>query len=190
MKHAKHFIILFCMLHASHYYSQCAIKGQLTDTLNAPIVFNAIGLLNASDSSIVKGVMTDDHGDFCFEQIKKGAYQLKVSAIGYNTYYSNVFNYDSLSPIFLDKILLKAGSINLNEVSVAAQKKTIEYKMPEEFKTALDEMKDLKTAFYKLTPGRQRGYLLYFSSAKQAKTRNERVEKYIPKILDGKGLDD
>ena len=128
MKHAKHFFILFCMLHASHYYSQCAIKGQLTDTLNAPIVFNAIGLLNANDSSIVKGVMTDDHGDFCFEQIKKGAYQLKISAIGYNTYYSNVFNYDSLSAITLDKILLKAGSINLNEVSVAAQKKTIEYK--------------------------------------------------------------
>lgn len=69
-------------------------------------------------------------------------------------------------------------------------KKTAEYKMPDEFKAALDEMKDLKTAFYKLTPGRQRGYLLYFSSAKQAKTRNERVEKYIPKILDGKGLDD
>jgi uncharacterized protein YdeI (YjbR/CyaY-like superfamily) len=51
-------------------------------------------------------------------------------------------------------------------------------------------MSDLKTAFETLTPGRQRGYLLYFSSAKQSKTRKERVEKYIPKILEGKGLDD
>jgi uncharacterized protein YdeI (YjbR/CyaY-like superfamily) len=69
-------------------------------------------------------------------------------------------------------------------------KKTTEYKIPEEFQTALNEMSELTTAFYKLTPGRQRGYLLYFSSAKQSKTRNERIEKYIPKILDGKGLDD
>lgn len=69
-------------------------------------------------------------------------------------------------------------------------KKTVEYKMPEEFQSALNEMTELKTAFENLTPGRQKGYLLYFGSAKQAKTRNERVEKYIPKILDGKGLDD
>jgi uncharacterized protein YdeI (YjbR/CyaY-like superfamily) len=69
-------------------------------------------------------------------------------------------------------------------------KKTTEYKMPEEFQSALNDMSELKTAFESLTPGRQRGYLLYFSSAKQSKTRNERVEKYIPKILDGKGLDD
>ena len=69
-------------------------------------------------------------------------------------------------------------------------KKTTEFKMVEEFQAALKEMKELRIAFEKLTPGRQRGYLLYFSSAKQAKTRNERIEKYIPKILDGKGLDD
>lgn len=71
-----------------------------------------------------------------------------------------------------------------------AVKKTTEYEIPEEFQVALKEMPGLKTAFYKLTPGRQRGYLLYFSSAKQSKTRMERVEKYIPKILDNKGLDD
>jgi uncharacterized protein YdeI (YjbR/CyaY-like superfamily) len=69
-------------------------------------------------------------------------------------------------------------------------KVTTEFEMPSEFETALNEMTKLKTAFYKLTPGRQRGYLLYFSSAKQSKTRTERVEKCIPKILDNKGLDD
>jgi uncharacterized protein YdeI (YjbR/CyaY-like superfamily) len=51
-------------------------------------------------------------------------------------------------------------------------------------------MPELKKAFEKLTPGRQRGYLLYFSSAKQAKTREDRIEKYVQHILDGKGLDD
>lgn len=69
-------------------------------------------------------------------------------------------------------------------------KATTEFEMPSEFQTALNEMADLKTAFYRLTPGRQRGYLLYFSTAKQSKTRMERVEKYIPKILQNKGLDD
>jgi uncharacterized protein YdeI (YjbR/CyaY-like superfamily) len=69
-------------------------------------------------------------------------------------------------------------------------KKTTEFSVPEEFQTKLDEMPALKTAFYSLTPGRQRGYLLHFSAAKQAKTRESRVEKYIPQILDGKGLDD
>jgi uncharacterized protein YdeI (YjbR/CyaY-like superfamily) len=62
--------------------------------------------------------------------------------------------------------------------------------MPLEFQVQLDEMPELKTAFEALTPGRQRGYLLHFSSAKQAKTRESRVEKCIPKILEGKGLDD
>jgi uncharacterized protein YdeI (YjbR/CyaY-like superfamily) len=69
-------------------------------------------------------------------------------------------------------------------------KKTSEFKMPEEFKKALNEMPELKTAFLKLTPGRQRGYLLHFSLAKQAKTRESRIEKYVPQILNGKGLDD
>lgn len=69
-------------------------------------------------------------------------------------------------------------------------KTTSEYKMPEEFQIVLEEMPELKTAFYNLTPGRQKGYLLYFSAAKQAKTREARIEKYIEKILTGKGLDD
>lgn len=69
-------------------------------------------------------------------------------------------------------------------------KETSEFEMPEEFQTALDNNEQLKTAFYALTPGRQRGYLLYFSQAKQAKTREARIEKYTPIILDGKGLKD
>jgi uncharacterized protein YdeI (YjbR/CyaY-like superfamily) len=82
-------------------------------------------------------------------------------------------------------------AIELDKAGLKVElKKTTEFIMPDEFQSALNEMSDLKTAFEKLTPGRQRGYLLYFSSAKQSKTRKERIEKYIPKILDGKGLDD
>ncbi|MDQ3394411.1 MAG: YdeI family protein [Bacteroidota bacterium] len=69
-------------------------------------------------------------------------------------------------------------------------KKTKEYHIPEEFQKKLDESPRLKTAFDGLTPGRQRGYILYFSQAKQAKTRESRIEKFMKHILDGKGLDD
>jgi uncharacterized protein YdeI (YjbR/CyaY-like superfamily) len=69
-------------------------------------------------------------------------------------------------------------------------KKVSEFKMPEEFKNVLDGTPALKKAFYALTPGRQRGYLLHFSSAKQSKTRESRIEKNIPRILKGKGLED
>ncbi len=69
-------------------------------------------------------------------------------------------------------------------------KKTKEFDMPEEFQKKLEENPDLKKAFESLTPGRQRGYLLHFSQAKQSKTRESRIEKNIPNILSGKGLND
>lgn len=69
-------------------------------------------------------------------------------------------------------------------------KKTEEFRIPEEFKRKLDERPALKNAFYGLTPGRQRAYIFYFSSAKQSKTRESRVEKYVKRILQGKGMDD
>jgi uncharacterized protein YdeI (YjbR/CyaY-like superfamily) len=69
-------------------------------------------------------------------------------------------------------------------------KKTTEFKVPEEFKNKLDEIPALKTAFYALTPGRQRAYLLYFSAPKQSVTRTSRVEKSMQPILYGKGLNE
>lgn len=69
-------------------------------------------------------------------------------------------------------------------------KKTTEFIIPEEFQNKLDQTPALKTAFDALTPGRQRAYILYFSAPKQAKTRELRVEKCMPQILNGKGLDD
>ena len=69
-------------------------------------------------------------------------------------------------------------------------KNTSEYKVPEEFQKKLDTMPRLKKAFEALTPGRQRAYIFHFSQAKQSKTREARIEKYLQQILDGKGLDD
>jgi uncharacterized protein YdeI (YjbR/CyaY-like superfamily) len=69
-------------------------------------------------------------------------------------------------------------------------KKTSEFKIPAELQNKLDEIPALKTAFDALTPGRQRGYILYFAAAKQSKTRKARVERYLQQILNGRGLND
>jgi len=69
-------------------------------------------------------------------------------------------------------------------------KKAEEFSIPDEFLSKLEDNPDLETAFYALTPGRQRAYLLYFSAPKQSKTREARVEKFLPQILSGKGLND
>ena len=69
-------------------------------------------------------------------------------------------------------------------------KKTADYKIPKEFQNKLDENLALKEAFYALTPGRQRGYLYYFSQPKLSKTRESRIEKCTDRILDGMGLND
>src|SRR5216110_3730779 len=92
------------------------------------------------------------------------------------------------------KPILKAYIYEAIEVEKAGLKvnfkKTSEFKIPEEFQTKLDENPALKTAFDALTPGRQRGYVLYFSAPKQSKTRESRVEKCMKQILNGKGLND
>jgi len=102
--------------------------------------------------------------------------------------FSNIGQIVELEPI------LKAYIYEAVEVEKAGLKvefkKTTEYNVPEEFQQKLDELPVLRTAFEALTPGRQRAYLFYFSQPKQSKTRESRVEKYIPQILSGKGLDD
>ena len=90
--------------------------------------------------------------------------------------------------------ILKAYIYEAIEVEKAglkvALKKTTAYSVPEEFQKALDKTPALKKAFYALTPGRQRGYLLHFSAPKQSATRESRVEKCKPRILKGMGLND
>ncbi|HWD86882.1 MAG TPA: DUF1801 domain-containing protein [Mucilaginibacter sp.] len=82
-------------------------------------------------------------------------------------------------------------AIEVEKAGLKVQLKTTEeFKVPEEFQHKLDTIPALKEAFEKLTPGRQRGYLFNFSKPKLSKTRQEKVEQYIPKILAGKGWDD
>jgi len=82
-------------------------------------------------------------------------------------------------------------AIELEKVGVKVElKKTSEYAIPEEFQNKLDKNAALRKAFKALTPGRQRAYIFHFSQPKLSKTRVARVEKYIPQILDGKGIDD
>ena len=92
------------------------------------------------------------------------------------------------------KAILKAYIHEAIEVEKAGLKvplkKTKEFGIPEEFQKKLNKTPALKTAFKALTPGRQRGYLLYFSQPKQSKTRESRIEKYTQQILNGKGLND
>ena len=88
------------------------------------------------------------------------------------------------------KAYIKEAVENEKAGKKVALKKVSDYPIPLEFKKLLNEMPELKKAFEALTPGRQKGYIFYFSSAKQSKTREERIEKYLQKILDGKGLND
>jgi uncharacterized protein YdeI (YjbR/CyaY-like superfamily) len=90
--------------------------------------------------------------------------------------------------------ILKAYIYEAIEVEKAGltvdYKKATEFSMPEELIDKLEEVPGLQDAFDALTPGRQRAYILYFSAPKRSKTRESRIEKYVPQILDGKGLND
>lgn len=82
-------------------------------------------------------------------------------------------------------------AVDIEKSGLKVELKTVkDYSIPEEFKRVLDDDDKFKKAFYSLTPGRQKGYLFYFSQAKQSKTREARIEKYYTKILEVKGLDD
>lgn len=104
------------------------------------------------------------------------------------------WRFTSAKEIVKNKAAIKAyiqEAWNIEKAGLKVElKKTKEFAMPAEFKSVLKAMPDVKKAFEQLTPGRQRGYLLHFSSAKQSSTREARIAKYIPNILKGKGLED
>ncbi|MDP5200845.1 YdeI family protein [Flavobacterium sp. DG2-3] len=89
----------------------------------------------------------------------------------------------------LKKYIFEAAEIEKSGQKVEL-KKVSEFEIAEELQNKFDADLNFKEAFYALTPGRQRAYLLHFSQPKQSKTREARVEKNIPRILDGKGLND
>lgn len=111
-----------------------------------------------------------------------------------NTQAARQIRFTSVQQITEQKTILKAYIYEAIEVENAGLevrfKKTDEFTVPDEFQQKLNEIPALKTAFEALTPGRQRAYLLYFAAPKQSKTRESRIEKYTPQILEGKGLKD
>lgn len=128
-----------------------------------------------------KGALLNDANDILIQQTK-------------NVQAARQVRFTSVQEIIEKTSILKAYVFEAIEVERAGLKvelkKTAEFDMPEEFQNTLKDSPALKKAFYLLTPGRQRAYLLYFSAAKQSKTRASRIEKSIAQILEGKGLND
>ncbi|MCU7616492.1 YdeI/OmpD-associated family protein [Chryseobacterium sp. PBS4-4] len=128
-----------------------------------------------------KGVLLKDPEKILIQQTEnvQSARQLRFKNI------SEIEDLKSVIKTFVDE------AIKIEKSGEKVALKTVkDYNVPEEFQKVLDNDKELNKAFYSLTPGRQKGYLFYFSQAKQSKTREARIEKYYQKILDGKGVDD
>lgn len=131
--------------------------------------------------SFVKGVLLKDPKGILIQQAE-------------NSQSVRVIRFTNAQQIVELEPVLKAYINEAIEVEKAglkvALKKVSDFIIPQELGAKFDEIPGLKTAFAALTPGRQRAYILYFSAAKQSKTRESRVEKCVGKILDGKGLDE
>lgn len=134
--------------------------------------------------------------EFCALMFFKGALlkdpKKVLKSPGANSQASRRFEFTSAQEIIKMKPTLKAyiqEAIKIEKFGLKIKFKT-EHVLVEELQKKLDKNSTLKKAFESLTPGRQRAYNLFISSAKQSKTREARVEKCAPKILKGKGLDD
>ena len=140
------------------------------------------------------------HGfkDYCALLFFKGALLKDAKGVlvqqTENVQAARQFRFTNLREIAEKETTLKAyikEAIDVEKAGLEVDyKKTSEFKISEEFQNKVDEIPALKTAFDALTPGRQRGYILYFSAAKQSKTREARIEKCMQQILNGKGLND
>ncbi len=117
-----------------------------------------------------------------------------LKAPGENSQSSRQIRFTNFQEILEMETTLRAYIFEAIEVEKAGLKvnlkKTSAYTVPKELKNKLAEDLAFKKAFEALTPGRQKGYLLYFSAAKQSKTREARIENYEARILDGKGFHD
>lgn len=136
---------------------------------------------DAAVLSFVKGVLLKDTKKLLIQQTE-------------NSQSVRIIRFTSVDEIAKLEKVLKAYINEAVEVEKAGlkvtMKTTAEFTMPEEFQARLDESTPLEEAFTALTPGRQRAYLLHFAGAKQSKTRAARVDKWVPHILSGKGIDD
>lgn len=128
-----------------------------------------------------KGALLNDTNNILIQQTEnvQAARQIR---------FTNIREIVEMEPV-LKAYIYEAIEVEKSGLKVTL-KKTSEYFITEEFQKKLDKNPSLKTAFESLTPGRQRAYNLYFSQPKQSKTRESRIDKCIPQILNGKGLND
>ena len=128
-----------------------------------------------------KGVLLNDSEKLLIQQTK-------------NVQAARQMRFTNLQELIDLKSVIKSYIFEAIEVEKAGlevnMKKTADFEMPAELSQAFESNSELETAFYNLTPGRQRGYLLYFSEAKKSKTRTGRIEKSTQKIVEGKGYNE
>ncbi|MGD0631388.1 MAG: YdeI/OmpD-associated family protein [Terracidiphilus sp.] len=147
--------------------------------------------LQGKNVAIINGLK-----ESCALAFFKGALLKDVHGVltrpGQHTQAARWFKFASVREIVEMRSILKAYIREAIEVEESGLKlklrKTSDLKFPEELQSMLDEFPDFKTAFERLTPGRQRAYIYHFSAPKQSKTRESRVQKCMPQILQGKGL--
>ncbi|MDQ8052301.1 MAG: DUF1801 domain-containing protein [Pedobacter sp.] len=143
-------------------------------------------------------VLIHDFKEYCAFLFFKGALLSDTHGLlvqqTENVQSARQIRFQHLSEIMDQEAALKSYIFQAIEVERAGLKvelkKTTDFEVAEEFQSKLTSIPALKAAFEALTPGRQRAYLLHFSAPKQAKTREARVEKYMPQIMNGKGLND
>jgi uncharacterized protein YdeI (YjbR/CyaY-like superfamily) len=129
----------------------------------------------------IKGVLLKDEKGILIQQTEN------VQS-GRQVRFTNIREIVELEPS-LTAYIYEAVEVERTGMKVPLKKAT-EFPIADEFQKQLDENSELESTFYALTPGRQRAYLLYFSAPKQSTTRESRIEKCIPQILNGKGLND
>jgi len=124
--------------------------------------------------------------------LMKDSQQLLVK-MGENTQAGRQMRFENVQDILDKKPIIRDYIFEAVEIEERGEKVEIKKEatqIPEEFQVKLNENPELKSAFESLTPGRQRAYFIHFSTPKQSKTRESRIEKSIPNILDGKGMND
>jgi len=155
--------------------------GQPCYTLDGKNVFLIHGFKEYFAILFMKGVIMKDPKKILFQQTLnvQGPRQIRMASMA---------QLKKLTPVIVSYI---KEAINIEDSGAQVPlKKASEYEIPEEILKAMKKISGLTPAFKKLTPGRQRGYLLFFTGAKQEATRIARIEKSAPQILAGKGLTD
>ncbi|WP_229262064.1 YdeI/OmpD-associated family protein [Duganella guangzhouensis] len=177
----EEFIALRAIINSAGELTENLKWGQPCYTLDGHNVVLMHGFKEYCALLFFKGALMKDPKNILIQQTEnvQAARQIRFTGVADITRQEKV-----LKSYLKDAIALEKSGAKVE------LKKTAEFDFPEELERKMDDLPALRTAFEQLTPGRQRAYLLHFSSAKQAKTRESRIDKCVDRILAGKGLDD